>query len=126
MRRLIKVRILSRISSVYCAPCCVRRARRFCARLSCLYLERPLPRAADSTRLFTAELVVRKKQSRASEVLPQRGRIEFWLEDLARVNDTVIDALTKRFMRYVLKPENFEKGLYPHSCIVSSPSCCVR
>ena len=92
----------------------------------CVCLERPLPRAADSTRHFTAELVVRKKQSRASEVLPQRGRIEFWLEDMARVNDTVIDALTKRFMRYVLKPENFEKGLYPHSCIVSSPSCSVR
>ena len=63
--------------------------------------------------------MVRKKQSRASEVLPQRGRIEFWLEDMARVNDTVIDALTKRFMRYVLKPENFEKGLYPHTCEVS-------
>ena len=40
----------------------------------------------------------------------RQGRLEFWFEEMARVNSTVIDALTARFMKELLKAENFEKG----------------
>ena len=73
-------------------------------------IDKPNEAGADSTRSFTACVADQSKGEASEDTKREKRTLRFWFEDMARMNASVITALTDTYMKELLDPDLFPKG----------------
>ena len=55
----------------------------------------------------------------------ERRELKFWYEELAKVNNQVVEALTDTYYKELMNKENFPKGKTSHCSIICSDNTVI-